>query len=367
MRKLTVNIIAGCLEVNLTQETMPLETLLTFASRENPKRGYLFVSKVLGKHIPSPPSHMRAVQNALAEKISLNDPQILVVGMAETAIALAGGVAHSLLQQNPDVDVIYTQTTRHTLTQPIAFTIDENHSHAPNHIVYQMPASLNEVAKQTRHAIIVDDEISTGRTLQVLSKKLKEHYPQLEKITWVSIANWLTDTQQQAHRAMLVGLDIEFISLLAGHFSFQQHAQFNPKLPTNIDGGITKIQARKDTGRMGLRINQQSYRMMPPPEKSEPMVIVGQGEFVLQPYLWAEALEKEGMDVLFQSTTRSPIISGDAIQRKIEFSNTNTPSTTQFCYNLPNDRQIIYSYETAEHAARCGLRKKHPGQAVILC
>jgi len=82
---------AGCLEVNLTQETMPLETLLTFASRENPKRGYLFVSKVLGKHIPCPPSRMRAVQDALAKQITLNDPQVMVVGMAETAIALAGG------------------------------------------------------------------------------------------------------------------------------------------------------------------------------------------------------------------------------------------------------------------------------------
>jgi len=263
--------------------------------------------------------------------------------------------------------VVYTQTTRHALTQPIAFTLDENHSHAPDHIVYQMPASLNEVAKQTRHAIIVDDEISTGRTLQILSKKLQKHYPQLQKMTWVSIANWLTDTQQHAYRAKLADLEIEFINLLAGHFSFQQHADFNPKLPDNIDGGITKTQARKDTGRLGLRMNQLSYRMMSPPEKSEPMVIIGQGEFVLQPYLWAEALEKAGMDVLFQSTTRSPIIPGDAIERKIEFSDNNTPSTTQFCYNLPNDRQIIYSYESAEHARLCGLRKKYPGQAVILC
>lgn len=36
-----------------------LEDLLDFAQRINPKRAFLFVSKVLGRHIPVAPSTMR--------------------------------------------------------------------------------------------------------------------------------------------------------------------------------------------------------------------------------------------------------------------------------------------------------------------
>ncbi len=45
---------AGDLLIETHREDMPLEALLDFASRQNPKRGFLFVSKVLGRHIPCP-------------------------------------------------------------------------------------------------------------------------------------------------------------------------------------------------------------------------------------------------------------------------------------------------------------------------
>ncbi|MDO5769772.1 MAG: phosphoribosyltransferase domain-containing protein, partial [Psychrobacter sp.] len=69
-----------------------LDDLLGFAQRINPKRAFLFVSKVLGRHIPVAPSTMRRaftdLANMLPDHSGLNKlPEpILVIGMAETAV-----------------------------------------------------------------------------------------------------------------------------------------------------------------------------------------------------------------------------------------------------------------------------------------
>ena len=54
----------------LTIEPVPvLRELIGFASRENNKRGFLFVSKVLGKHIACKPSSMENIHKSLAEML----------------------------------------------------------------------------------------------------------------------------------------------------------------------------------------------------------------------------------------------------------------------------------------------------------
>ena len=64
-----------------------LEDLLDFAQRINPKRAFLFVSKVLGRHIPVAPSIMRNAFTDLANLVPDDLPEpILVIGMAETAV-----------------------------------------------------------------------------------------------------------------------------------------------------------------------------------------------------------------------------------------------------------------------------------------
>ncbi len=50
----------GRLRVTTRRELLPLERLLGFAARANPKRPFLFVSRVLGRHVPVRPSQMRA-------------------------------------------------------------------------------------------------------------------------------------------------------------------------------------------------------------------------------------------------------------------------------------------------------------------
>ena len=59
----------GHLEVRLTQGEAELDTLLGFAARANAKRGFLFLSKVLGKHWPVKPSVMQSVHARMAANV----------------------------------------------------------------------------------------------------------------------------------------------------------------------------------------------------------------------------------------------------------------------------------------------------------
>ncbi|CAK9885520.1 MAG: hypothetical protein XXXJIFNMEKO3_01920 [Candidatus Erwinia impunctatus] len=56
----------GTIHVTRHQGDYPPESLFDIAERRNPKRAFLFVSKVLGRHIPVKPAVMREVYQQLA-------------------------------------------------------------------------------------------------------------------------------------------------------------------------------------------------------------------------------------------------------------------------------------------------------------
>ncbi|MDQ2695795.1 MAG: phosphoribosyltransferase domain-containing protein, partial [Pseudomonadota bacterium] len=171
---------AGRLAIATRREDLPLEALLDFASRHNPKRGFLFVSRVLGKHIPCRPRRMREIYERLAQRLGDPAQPLLVVGMAETATGLGGGVADSLAGGNREV--MYIHTTRHHLDLPRLLETDEAHSHAPEHILYRPRDELAGLFRAARTLVLVDDEISTGRTLARLAQRLARHLPRLQRI-----------------------------------------------------------------------------------------------------------------------------------------------------------------------------------------
>ncbi|MCP5843002.1 phosphoribosyltransferase domain-containing protein, partial [Klebsiella pneumoniae] len=83
----------GTLSVTPTGGISAIDDLFEIAERRNPKRAFLFVSKVLGRHIPVAPEKMRAVYRQLAEQFPpLSDGPVLFIGMAETAVGLGAGV-----------------------------------------------------------------------------------------------------------------------------------------------------------------------------------------------------------------------------------------------------------------------------------
>ncbi|MEO8600629.1 MAG: phosphoribosyltransferase domain-containing protein, partial [bacterium] len=56
----------GLMELNVDAGAFRLDDLIGFAARANAKRGFLFMSKVLGKHWPVTPQLMRDIHVALA-------------------------------------------------------------------------------------------------------------------------------------------------------------------------------------------------------------------------------------------------------------------------------------------------------------
>ncbi|WP_183146509.1 phosphoribosyltransferase domain-containing protein, partial [Pseudomonas syringae] len=56
--KLRADLLRGRLDVSVDSSTIAPDSLFGFAERRNPKRAFLFVSRVLGRHIPARPSVM---------------------------------------------------------------------------------------------------------------------------------------------------------------------------------------------------------------------------------------------------------------------------------------------------------------------
>ena len=90
------NIPGGTLRITTEREELPLTDLLGFAARANPRRPFLFVSKVLGRHIPCRPRLMRDTYQRLAAPLLDAPGPVWVIGLAETATGLGAGVADSL-------------------------------------------------------------------------------------------------------------------------------------------------------------------------------------------------------------------------------------------------------------------------------
>jgi hypothetical protein len=337
---------------------MPLEALMAFASRQNPKRGFLFVSKVLGKHIPCRPKRMREVYQRLAEKLRHLPGPIVVLGMAETATGLGGGVAHSLAELNLGNEVLYLHTTRHRIDAPLLLAFDEHHSHATGHLLYKPKGEYETLFKAARSLVVVDDEISTGRTLKTLTEGVARQLPHCQHIVLTAIVNWLRPAEQRLLQSNFRSR-LSFVSLLEGEFEFQPNKDYHPTLPSGMNGQRWSGYARTDTGRAGLLMPVDVKHLTLNGVPEGPLVVVGTGEFAFVPFLAAEALENDGRDVLFQSTTRSPIMEGEAIRSKLTFSDERGEGVVNYIYNLPADRHVIIAYEYA------AMAKQHKFPALV--
>ena len=129
---------AGVLSVRVEHADWPLESLCTFAARNNPRRAFLVVSRVLGRHIAVTPAAMRATFRDLATKLPLDMPgPVLVVGLAETAICLGQGLHEELLRRTGRSDLLYLHSTRQQLDHPLLCRFEEPHSHASTHLIYE--------------------------------------------------------------------------------------------------------------------------------------------------------------------------------------------------------------------------------------
>ncbi len=367
----TIPLKTGNLELVVEPSIYSLGGLLDFASRENPHRAYLFLSKVLGKYIPCLPSEMRKSFQDLSRKIKVNG-DTLVLGVAETATGLGAGVAEEI-NKECGFSVYYSQTTRFEFNKPLAFSINEEHSHAPKHLIYDLSDNidLNSVAE----VVLVDDEISTGKTLSQITKGIREYLPNLKVVHWTSLVNWISESECSAFKEEHIDIELHYHSLLRGGFSFKKTSDKVIEFPVSTAAGLSTAVCRHDTGRTGINVgdlkrftfvdeNKDQVNALSL-QKEDQYVIVGTGEFTYPPYLFAEALENSGYDVVFESTGRSPILPGGGISSKLKFYD-EANQANYYLYNLPENRKPIVMYETFEQFSACPLHKLLNCKAAIL-
>lgn len=340
----------GLLEVKVDDAILPPANLFGFAERRNPKRAFLFVSKVLGRHIPVRPSVMAASFESLAAEIPPDLPgPVLVIGMAETAVGLGAGVHRAFSATRPDS--VYLISTRHPLGTELFARFEEEHSHASAHLIH-MPVDpeVREMMLQARSLVLVDDEASTGKTFVNLHRALVDAgLSKIERVVTCVLTDWSAGAVRHA-----IGEQATAVSLMQG--SYQFHENKAAPLPEMPDVGAVSIgewplSADKDWGRLGVRHVEDTLAPEIQVQPGEKIIVLGTSEFVWRPFLLAERLEREGADVHFSSTSRSPIALGHSIQHALSFSDNYGLGIPNFLYNVKPgqfDRVLICTETPAQ-------------------
>ena len=363
---LHANLKRGRLEVEVNASTFEPQALFDFAERRNPKRAFLFVSRVLGRHIPARPSLMAASFNALAAKIPADLPgPVLVIGMAETAVGLGAGV-HRALSHTRD-DSVYLCSSRHPTGSELFARFEEEHSHASSHLLHlPQNAQTRAMMLNARSLVLVDDEASTGNTFINLSRALAEAgLNSIERIVTATLTDWSQDAVRKA-----MGNHVSSVSLLDGRYTFAEDCAAElPDMPEvgSVAQGDWALDASRDWGRMGVREHFDTLAPDLQVAPGERVLVVGTSEFVWRPFLLAERLERAGADVRFSSTSRSPIALGHCIDHALSFSDNYGLGIPNFLYNVAPgqfDRVLICS-ETPAAAVDPALVSALNAQVIV--
>ncbi|MGV8122671.1 MAG: phosphoribosyltransferase domain-containing protein [Candidatus Xenobiia bacterium LiM19] len=354
MPPFTVHIDSGTLEIDVRHSLFPLQELCGFACRRNRKRSFLFVSKVLGKHYPAKPSRMRQIYRLLAEQAGELPEPTLVVGMAETATSLGHGIYESYCEKFGG-NRLFIHTTRYRSARQKALHFEEKHSHAVDQLLYYPEDAYSyDMFITARSIIVADDEISTGKTLCNLLSAYGRVNSGIEEIRIASITDWLSSQRQQEITTRFKPAGVKFVNILQGNFSFQCSPSFEDYDEVNVTGnGECKDRFLPvNFGRSGVREMQRfDYDMLCTGfslSHDQKILVAGTGEFMYPPFLLAEWLENKGYDVWFQSTTRSPIMTGGDITSSIRTVDNYWDEIPNFLYNVRPGQydRVIACYET---------------------
>ncbi|WP_082203842.1 phosphoribosyltransferase domain-containing protein [Winslowiella iniecta] len=325
-----------------------LDKLFDIAERRNPKRAFLFVSKVLGRHIPVSPGVMRAVYRQLAEQFpAVPQGPVLFIGMAETAVGLGAGVFDEMRQQV--AESVYLTSTRHPVDGELLCEFKENHSHATDHLLYlPADAELRRRVLEARTLVLIDDEATTGNTFINLLDALRNEggLQHITQVITVTLTDWSGDAVAQRSP-----LPVHNVSLVQGDWHWQQ----NPHAPVPVmpdvnvsSSGSVAITGKQSWGRLGMAQPAADLGTDIQPQAGEKILVLGSGEFVFEPFMLAERLEKLGAEVRYSSTTRSPIATGFAIQSAIAFTDNYGLGIANFVYNVAHQQfdRILLCTET---------------------
>ncbi|HNY30388.1 MAG TPA: phosphoribosyltransferase domain-containing protein [Fibrobacteria bacterium] len=349
-----IDLHGGILSVRVDRSDWNLDDLCGFASRNNPKRRFLFVSKVLGKHIPARPSVMSRAYADLADKIRQvgTEGPVVCLALCETATGLGEGVWEALVHSG--TEALFLHSTRLELDAPLAFRFEEAHSHAVDHLLYQPDGvQAGERFDHARTLMLVDDEISTGRTMREIARAFLERDPALRRVVVVTLTDWVSEeTWNELWKGF--PLDVRRTSLLRGRYRFEPTTGFvlppaEPSVPARPVARVPPLPGGPRRGILAPSTVPPAWLEGFGTPAAMPVLVLGTGEFHHVPFLLARTLEERGWDVRFQSTTRSPILTGHAIESVLAFGDHHGEGIPNFLYNVRPGQyhQVAIGYEVA--------------------
>lgn len=347
--------------VNITNNpyNLNIDDIMVIGKRvNNINRNFLFINKLIGKHIESKPDVLKCtgrlltslkypmktdllikylsdqtidIKSELKKVIPINQ-KTLVIGFAETATGLGMSVAASIKNST------YVTTTRETISDiSEMFTFEEEHSHATTHKMY-----FNQF-NQFNQIILVDDELTTGKTMLNLIKQIVK-ITNIKDFTILSILDWRNEINKTEFNRIKrkLKIEIETYSLISGYLSNVTNETLTSDKEIELTKTVKDIYhletlERKDnywknSGKFGveqLEIQNLEKKceeiankiddilMLENISENDKVLVLGHGENIYIPSRVASYLKK---DVYFKTTTRSPIYcDGEIIKDRFYF------------------------------------------------
>lgn len=382
LNKTEIKLPTGTLEI-ATEHVAELNAFCDFAARANPKRGFLIVSKVLGRHLPASPADMRGAMDELGQKLPADlDGPIVILGMAETATALGQGVFAAYQKANPRKDIVYLQSSRQIVdgTELIA-SFEEGHSHATTHLIQVADLAMQDDVRAARTLVIVDDECSTGNTFVAVANAMLDAMPNLELVATCCITDWSGGKYIRDMPRLTLP-----VSIISGSMTWTAgNAPSSEVLASgsNVPGRAPKNGMKSRSGlyepehasRPEIVVASDPQLLVAEGEHShmtlvaagmikpsERILVLGEGEHSYEALLVAEEIERKGGVAAIQCITRSPALLGFAMETKSSFSDSYGSGAPCFLYNILKhnpDRVIIVAEQIAnqEEEARAALRE----------
>lgn len=401
------------IKINENRYNIDIYNLIVMGNRSNnSKRNFLFISKVLGKHIEVKPNVCKAIGFILASRIYgkneytdllvnfINKPsednieveeamkntfknngKIIVLGFAETATGLGMAVASAI------DDCYYLTTTREEIIGiQSMINFEEEHSHATTHRCFPIN---RDIINNSDEIILVDDEITTGKSMINIIKELARS-TKVRKYTVLSILDW----RGLEHKEMFYklskeeGLNIQVLSVISGEVTYNDNKIFidsdgteiveedeveNLLLLERISGikGNGEGSYYKNSGRFGvssldiIKLEQECEKIA---EKIQDLIgnkdkvlVLGHGENI---YIPSRVASKLKGNIYFKSTTRSPIHCSDEEGYPIKEKNVFYDEGVK--YYFYNKEYIESNYDKVVLITENNLNKKLCDNLIIV-
>lgn len=366
----SVTLPTGLMELKVDAGPFRLDDLIGFAARANNKRGFLFLSKVLGKHWPVTPRQMYEIHSALAMQVPTDLPgPVVFIAMAETAIGLGQGVFEAYKIAYPQREALFLHTTRYHIGSLRIIEFEEAHSHAPRQFLH-WPAdpALQNILMSARSLVLIDDEASTGNTFLNLSVACRALNPSIEHVHLAAISNFMGREANESLSGRF-GLPVTVGAALSGEYEFtvgqlQQTDSVAQLFEAHADRGASACFGRLGMDRLISQPSSLAESLRASIAANERVLVLGTGEFMHMAFLLGRSLEADGVKVVVQSTTRSPILQWGAISHRLNFPDNYGEGVDNFIYNVAPGQydHVFICHETPPNPALHQLAKAVNGR-----